>query len=133
MPSNYYDHRHRDGYELAHQLDRDFRHSHRPTQYLINDGKLVLSERAFKDFQKSSGSNYNTATVIYNSPKSTMYIDSQKEKSHYPECRSCHRRRGRYNGYCSECYDRSRRHETITVGDHRYLAYPERKMIKWRQ
>ncbi|KAI0867069.1 hypothetical protein F4860DRAFT_17305 [Xylaria cubensis] len=124
MPSYHYNHHYRDGYELANQVVRDSRHSHRPTRYLINEGKLVLGERAFKD---------NTDTVIYNAPKATIVIEPRKEKSHYPECRSCHRHRGRYNGYCSECYERPRRHETITVNDRRYLGYPERKMIQWRQ
>ncbi|KAI1757692.1 hypothetical protein F4782DRAFT_139034 [Xylaria castorea] len=137
MPSYHHDHHHKDGYELTRQLGRDLRHdSHRPTRYIVNQGKLVLDERAFEDRHQSS--NKKTDTVIYNAPGSTMYIERQKDKSHYPECRSCFRRRERcYDGYCSECIsfrlDRPRRHETITVSDRRFLGYPERKMLQWRQ
>ncbi|KAI0454635.1 hypothetical protein F5B21DRAFT_229287 [Xylaria acuta] len=138
MPTYYYDRQHKDGYELAHHLGRDLRHSHRPTKYIINEGKLVMDERTFEGRHQSSSTNHNKSnTVIYNAPGSTMYIERRKDKSHYPECRGCFRRRERcYDGYCSECIsfrlDRPRRHESVTVSDRRYLEYPERRIIQWR-
>ncbi|KAI8947531.1 hypothetical protein F4801DRAFT_507353 [Xylaria longipes] len=138
MPSYHHDRHHKDGYELAQHLGSGVRHSHRPTRYIINEGKLVIDERTLEDRHSSSSSSSSKSnTVIYNAPGSTMYIERRKDKSHYPECRGCFRRRERcYDGYCSECIslrlDKPRRHETITMNDRRYLEYPERKAIQWR-
>ncbi|KAI0486985.1 hypothetical protein F4859DRAFT_323064 [Xylaria cf. heliscus] len=134
MPSYYYETS--CGYDLAHQIRRDLRHSHRPTRYIINDGKLVVNERTYDDryyyCSGSSSSSGKSDTVVYNSPGSTMYIDRLKDKRHhYSSCRE-----RSYDGYSSESItvrlDRPRRHETITVTDRRRLEYPERRIIHWR-
>lgn len=138
MPSYYYnDRRHtKDAYEIAHHITRDLRHSHRPTQYIINEGKLVIDERSLEDRDRSSSSRSNT--VIYNAPGSTMWIEKRRDdRSHYSECRGCFRRSHRYyDGYCSECVtlraDLPRRHKIITASDRRLLEYPERRAIQWR-
>ncbi|KAI0427589.1 hypothetical protein F5Y09DRAFT_27799 [Xylaria sp. FL1042] len=138
MPTYYYDRdrHHKDGYELAHNIGRDLRHSHRPMRYIVNEGKLIIDERSFEDRDRSSSSRSNT--VIYNAPGSTMWIENRnKGSSHSVECRGCFRRRDRcYGGYCSECLskrlDMPRRHEIITVDDRRLLDYPERRAIGWR-
>ncbi|TGJ82336.1 hypothetical protein E0Z10_g6456 [Xylaria hypoxylon] len=132
MPSHHYDHHHKDGYELAHHIRRDLRHSHRPTRFIVNEGKLIIDERSFDDRDRSSSSRSNT--VIYNAPGSTMWIES---KSGTTECRGCFRRRDRlYGGYCSGCatlrLDTPRRHEVVTVDNRRLLEYPEKRAIGWR-
>ncbi|KAI3339419.1 hypothetical protein F4824DRAFT_455333 [Ustulina deusta] len=135
MPSYYHDHHHKDGYELAHQIGRDLRHSHRPTRYVINEGKLIIDERSFEDRDRSSSNRSNT--VIYNAPGSTMWIEKRDNAPRTVECRGCFRRRDRYyGGYCAECIslrlDTPRRHEVITVQNRRPLEYPERRAIGWR-
>ncbi|KAI3325515.1 hypothetical protein HD806DRAFT_490513 [Xylariaceae sp. AK1471] len=151
MPSYHHDHHdhhnhHRkDGYELAQNIGRDLRHSHRPTRYIINEGKLVIDERSFDNHYRSSGSSSSSNkpnTIIYNAPGSSMWIEHAKEKPSYTECRGCFRHRERcYGGYCSECisvrlerdnWNKSRRYETVAVDDRRYVEYPERKTIGWR-
>ncbi|KAJ8119760.1 hypothetical protein ONZ43_g3360 [Nemania bipapillata] len=138
MPSYYYKDRHhsKDGYEIAHHITRELRHSHRPTQCIINEGKLIIDERSLEDRDRSSSSRSNT--VIYNAPGSTMWIEKHRDdRSHYLECRGCSRRCSRsYDGYCSDCvtlrFDSPRRHEIVTVSDRRLLEYPERRAIQWR-
>ncbi|KAI1419497.1 hypothetical protein F5Y12DRAFT_789017 [Xylaria sp. FL1777] len=143
MPSYYYDRYnkdgyYKDGYELAHQIGRDLRHSHRPTRYIVNEGKLVIDERSFEDrYRSSSSSSSRSNTVIYNAPGSTMWIENRSNGSRIAECRGCFRRRERYyGGYCSECaslrWDTPRRPEIITVDDRRLLDYPEMRAIGWR-
>jgi hypothetical protein len=138
MPSYYHDRYRKDGYELAHHIGRDLRHSHRPTRYIINEGKLVIDERTldYRDGSNSSRSN----TIIYNAPGSTMWVEKQHrdEKSHQKSgCRACFRTHDRrYGGYCSDCLtlrlDTPRRREVITVHDRRSVEYPERKALQWR-
>ncbi|KAI0399967.1 hypothetical protein F4802DRAFT_527324 [Xylaria palmicola] len=143
MPSYYHDRRHRDGYELAHHIERDLRHSHRPTRYIVNEGKLIIDERSLeardhhhhRDHYRSSSSRANT--VIYNAPGSTMWIESQHDKNLRTECRGCYRRRERlYDGYCADCVslriDTPRRHEVVNFSDRRLLDYPSRRAIGWR-
>ncbi|KAI1122326.1 hypothetical protein F5Y10DRAFT_76753 [Nemania abortiva] len=152
MPSYYYNdhyndrHHSKDGYELAHHVGRELRHSHRPTKYIINEGKLIIDERSFEDHRdrSSSSGGGKSNTVIYNAPGSTMWIEKRRDDhhrshshSHYSECRGCFRRADRYyDGYCSDCitlrYESPRRHEIITVNDRRLLDYPERRAIGWR-
>ncbi|KAI1171871.1 hypothetical protein F4777DRAFT_30911 [Nemania sp. FL0916] len=134
----YHSHHHKDGYDLAHHLIRDLRHSHRPTQYIINEGKLTVDAQTFENFNHSSGHKSNT--IIYNSPGSELRIDNRRDdRSHYySECRGCFRRSDRsYGEYCSDCtalrlVDSPRRHEFVTYDDRRLLEYPSRRAIGWR-
>ncbi|KAI1276246.1 hypothetical protein F5Y07DRAFT_137965 [Xylaria sp. FL0933] len=149
MPTYYHDrdhhhhHHHKDGYELAHNIGRELRHSHRPTRYIVNEGKLIIDERSFEDRDRSSSSRSNT--VIYNAPGSTMWIENRNNNKGSSssfhggvECRGCFRRRDRcYGGYCYECLslrlDRPRSHEVIKYEDRKLLDYyPERKALGWR-
>lgn len=137
MPSYYHDRPHKDGYELAQRIRHDLRYSHRPTQYIINEGKLVVNERTLECRDRDTNSRPNT--IIYNAPGSTMYVEKPRdEKSHHrSECRACFRVRDRcYGGYCSDCLtvrlDTPRRREVITVHDRRLLEYPEKRTIQWR-
>ncbi|KAI1112426.1 hypothetical protein F5Y14DRAFT_272547 [Nemania sp. NC0429] len=145
MPSYPHDrYYNKDGYELAHHIGRDLRQSHRPTRYIINEGKLIIDERSFEDRDRSgSGSGGSRPnTIIYNAPGSTMWIEPQlhrEDRSHRSECRRCLRWSDRYyDGYCAECVarrrrlDSPRRHEVVTVHDRRLLEYPERRAIQWR-
>ncbi|KAI1195375.1 hypothetical protein F5X97DRAFT_246787 [Nemania serpens] len=137
MPSYSHDRYQKDGYDLAHHIGRDLRQSHRPTRYIINEGKLVIDERTLEDRDRS-GSGSSSNTIIYNAPGATMRIEQHREnRSHHSECRGCLRRSERYyDGYCSECVTRrlgsSRRHDVVAVHDRRFLEYPERKAIQWR-
>ncbi|KAI0202803.1 hypothetical protein F4808DRAFT_458519 [Astrocystis sublimbata] len=111
-------------------------YGYRPSLHIVHNGPLIIDDHYYSS---RSGKNIRSNTFIYNSPDTTMYIESRKGKSHYyyPECRGCFRRRERYyDGYCSGCATyrmyRPRRHETITWNDRRYLDYPERRSITWR-
>ncbi|KAI1181659.1 hypothetical protein F5B17DRAFT_436513 [Nemania serpens] len=139
MPSYSYDRHYKDSYELAHHMTRELRQSHRPTRLIINEGKLVVDERALEDHDRSGSGSSRPNTIILNTPGSTMWIEQRHEERshHYSECRSCFRQSERcYDGYCSECISRRldvpRRPKVITVNDRRLLEYPERKAIKWR-
>lgn len=92
-----------------HQLDltiRGTRHSHRPTNYIVNDGHLIVDERSTK----------HNNTVIYNARGSTMWVNPASRHApsapliyethhHYPSCRGCSERRYLYSdGYCCNCY-----------------------------
>ncbi|KAI1826567.1 hypothetical protein F4861DRAFT_64964 [Xylaria intraflava] len=134
MPTYYHsDHHHKEGYELAQNLSRDLRHSHRPTKYIINEGKLILDEQALDDHHQSHHNKSNT--IIYNSPGSTMWVQPShrsrlEAEAHSIACRGCFRHRDRYyGGYCSDCLAAQlrypRRHESS-------LVYPERRTIGWR-
>ncbi|KAI1357578.1 hypothetical protein F5Y08DRAFT_324020 [Xylaria arbuscula] len=135
MPSHHHDRYYKDGYELAHHIGRDLRHSHRPLRYIVNEGKLIIDERSFEDRYQSS--NYRSNTIIYNSPGSTMWIEHRDGRTRTVECRGCFRLRERcYGGYCSECVslrlDAPRRTDVITVDKRQLLDYPERRTIAWR-
>ncbi|GAW24036.1 hypothetical protein EKO27_g9310 [Xylaria grammica] len=132
MP-HHHDHYYRDGYELALDIKRDLRHSHRPTRYIVNHGKLIVDDRSFEDRDRSSSSHSNT--LIYNAPGSTMWIENKS--SHSAECRRCYRRRDRlYGGYCSDCVslrlDTPRHHDVVVKDHRRLLELPERRAIGWR-
>ncbi|KAI0534890.1 hypothetical protein GGR58DRAFT_481061 [Xylaria digitata] len=132
MPSHHHDHYYSDGHELAHHIRRDLRYSSRPTQYIINRGKLIIDGKSFEDYDRGSSSKSNT--VIYNARGSTMWIEN---KSHTTECRGCFRHRERlYGGYCSECVtvrlNTPRRYDVVRVDNHRLLEHPERRAIGWR-
>ncbi|KAJ2986001.1 hypothetical protein NUW58_g5240 [Xylaria curta] len=77
MATYYHDRHHKDGYQLAHHLGRDLQHSHRPTRYIINEGKLVMDERSFENRNRSSNSRSNT--IVYNAPGSTMWIEHRPD------------------------------------------------------
>ncbi|KAI0973550.1 hypothetical protein F4678DRAFT_403485 [Xylaria arbuscula] len=141
MPSYHHDR----GYELADRIERSLRHSHRPPRYIINDGNLIVDERALDYLDRHSSDHHNRpATLIYNSPNSTMWIQSGRSShgsssSSRSVCRGCYRRRERYHGsgYCSDCAslrsDTPRRHEIIDFSDRRRLLdYPDRRAIGWR-
>ncbi|KAI1159946.1 hypothetical protein F5B18DRAFT_547755 [Nemania serpens] len=138
MPSYSHDHYQKEGYELAHHIGRDLRQSHRPTRYIINEGKLVIDERSFEDRDRNGSGSSRPNTIIYNAPGSTMWIEQRREdRSHHSGCRGCLRRSERYyGGYCSECIarrlDAPGRHEAVAVRDRRLLEYPERRAIQWR-
>ncbi|KAI8627127.1 hypothetical protein F5Y19DRAFT_443406, partial [Xylariaceae sp. FL1651] len=104
MPSYYRDHR-TEGYELVQHLGHELRHSHRPSRYIVNEGKLIIDEHAFNSHH-SHHHHHKPNTVIYNAPGSTMWLESSSQRhassSSYEECRGCFRRRERtYGGYCS--------------------------------
>ncbi|KAI2624437.1 hypothetical protein GGS21DRAFT_320129 [Xylaria nigripes] len=153
MPTYHHDHDHRhrkEGYELAHHLSQELHHSARPTRYIINEGKLILSERSLDRHHRPKSN-----TIIYNSPGSTMWvqqsthhhrheIEAPHQNHHHqhhhqhqhPECRGCFRRRELYHGgYCADCVSarakNAQRHELVTAGNRRVLEYPERKAIAW--
>ncbi|KAI0868574.1 hypothetical protein GGS24DRAFT_206541 [Hypoxylon argillaceum] len=146
MPSYHSDrYYHRDGYDVAYQIRRDLRHSHRSTQYIINEGKLIVDERSFEDRDRhhhhSSSSRSNT--VIINTPGSTMWIEKRREsRPYYAECRGCFRRADHYHhgGYCYDCVTlhlesprRGGSREIRVRSTSPRLEYTERRALPWRE
>ncbi|KAI0148524.1 hypothetical protein GGR57DRAFT_474580 [Xylariaceae sp. FL1272] len=130
-----------EGYELAQYLDR---HCRRPTQYTVNDGKLVIDERVFENYCRDyKGDRCNA--VIYNAPGATLWIEyrRQRDEHYYHDsgsadfivCLRCRRRPRRCGQYCSECVsvrlvkdrEKDRCSETIVVDNRRYVEYPEKR------
>ncbi|KAI1332278.1 hypothetical protein F5Y16DRAFT_173553 [Xylariaceae sp. FL0255] len=142
----YYDGR-SSGYDLGQYACREFaRHSHRPTQYVINEGNLVVDERMLNRYYDRHHK-YNT--VIYNAPGSRMRIEYSRHhygpyysgsgESGLLECLRCRRRSRCYGGYCPDCIavrvvedrGRDRRSEILTVDERRrFIEYPERRALK---
>ena len=111
--NNYYHHRGHHSYgssnhELAERFAHETRYSHRPTQYIVNNGHLVVDDRSAR----------HSDAVIYNARGSTMWLKPTSNdyspiiyEPHYSyrsrsSCRGCYERRGTYSaGYCRDCYN----------------------------
>ncbi|KAM0811688.1 hypothetical protein AB5N19_12044 [Seiridium cardinale] len=113
-------------------------HSHRSTQYIVNDGTLIIDDKSLR----------NNSSVIYNRPGSTMWVQPTTEshrstsasdpyrRSHsLHTCRGCSWRRELSGGYCRDCIDaklsRPRIVEVVR-SDRRVLGGPERRLIEYR-
>ncbi|KAI1770239.1 hypothetical protein F4818DRAFT_433886 [Hypoxylon cercidicola] len=139
---------------LASRFSRDARHSGHPTQYIVNEGKMIVDEQTLK----------HSNAIIYNAPEATLRLSSKSKPNpftpqehhqygsyHYPPasswwaptslsvhtCRNCLQRREIYHaGYCHNCaayrlvlpYQTDRR-----VRDDRRVTFAsDRRQLKWR-
>ncbi|OTB12275.1 hypothetical protein K445DRAFT_25847 [Daldinia sp. EC12] len=115
--AHYYDHHHEghnQAQNLANRFTRETRHSDYPTQYIVNEGKMIVHERSLKQ----------SNAIIYNAPGSTLrFVPSKSATSakpkhnsnHPPEsywrttappiymCHGCRRRQIYYGDYCHDC------------------------------
>ncbi|KAI2471614.1 hypothetical protein F4781DRAFT_386809, partial [Annulohypoxylon bovei var. microspora] len=135
---------------LAHRLSRESRHSGHTTQYIVNEGRMVVNEKTLR----------HSNAVIYNAPGSSLRFapsrhtsySSIRHSSHYaPEssswttspstsvCRGCYEHRELYYGnYCHKCTSIrqvSWPNESYRLRDreYRYITRaPERKLVTWR-
>ncbi|KAI0382535.1 hypothetical protein F5Y04DRAFT_252873 [Hypomontagnella monticulosa] len=128
---------------LAHRIQRDSRYGGHPTQYIVNEGRMVVDQRTLRHHN----------AVIYNAPGSTLrfaqsstparkskYDSYHTSGSYWPTttttapplhmCRGCGQRETYYGGFCHDCtslwYSQRDR-------DNRYLARAsDRKYLEWR-
>ncbi|KAI1439935.1 hypothetical protein F5Y02DRAFT_404373 [Annulohypoxylon stygium] len=136
---------------LAHRLSRDSRHSGHATQYIVNEGRMIVDQKTLR----------HSNAVIYNAPGSTLrfvpsthtYHSVTSHSSHYePEphwsstslwirqCRGCCKYREIYYGnYCHECTSIQRvtlphrERNLLADCEYRHLPpAPERKRVGWR-
>lgn len=132
------------GNELVRKIYREVpRHSQYPTQYIVNDGTLVIDDMSLQ----------NTNSIIYNARGSTMWVQpsshSHSHSSAYSPswhnyspaslrlhtCRGCSHRRELSGGYCHECISaRLARPRIVDVvrEDRRLVSTPERRTIGYR-
>lgn len=108
---------------LVKKLVREMPHNHHPTQYIVNDGTLIIDDKSLR----------NTNSVIYNRPGSTLVVQTAKgtHGTHQtlsyctcnPPCRyycasshsswttnvhtcsGCSQKRQLLGGYCRYCID----------------------------
>lgn len=140
--TNYKDHTH--GHDLVKRIYREVpRHSHHPTQYIVNDGKLIIEDQSLR----------NSNSVIYNSPGSTMWVQtstghwsSSSNHSHgsstpswssnLHRCRGCYSLRELTGGYCYGCIEaKTVRPRIVEVvrDDRRLLSVPERRLLEYHR
>ncbi|KAI2635639.1 hypothetical protein GGS26DRAFT_507460 [Hypomontagnella submonticulosa] len=128
---------------LAHRLSRETRHGGPPTQYIVNEGKMIVDQRTLR----------HSNAIIYNAPGSTLRfapskpVPARKSKhdSYYTSgsygpttttapplhmCRGCGQRETYYGGFCHDCtslwYSQRDR-------DNRYLTRAsDRNLVGWR-
>lgn len=144
----HYHYSHRD-YNYSGELVRDIyreapRHSQYPTQYIVNNGTLMINDKSLR----------NTNSIIYNSYGSTIWVEPSSHSrhshhahhSHRPHyyslsapsnlhtCRGCHHRRELSGGYCHDCINARLRPRIVEVirDDRRLVGAPERRMIEYR-
>ncbi|KAI4859191.1 hypothetical protein F4820DRAFT_440596 [Hypoxylon rubiginosum] len=144
-----HDHDHNYNRNLARRFSRDARHSTHPTQYIVNEGKMIVDERTLK----------HTNAIIYNAPGSTLRLSSPKPNPFapavhhhnsylYPQassswsstglpiqtCRNCLQRREiYYKGYCHNCASLRLNATYQRIRDDRRVAFaPDRRMVAWR-
>ncbi|KAI1207597.1 uncharacterized protein F4807DRAFT_433900 [Annulohypoxylon truncatum] len=134
---------------LAQRLSRDSRHSGHATQYIVNEGRMVVDQKTLR----------HSNAVIYNAPGSTLRLvpsmrapySSTSHTTHYvPEspwwttsssirrCHGCYEHREIYYGnYCHKCTSIQRvspPRERHQLEDYRYRhvpRVPERKRVGW--
>ncbi|OTB02011.1 hypothetical protein M426DRAFT_323083 [Hypoxylon sp. CI-4A] len=153
MPHYYYDDHKWDrdlSRDLAHRFSRDVRTASHPTQYIVNEGKMIVDDQTLR----------HSNAVIYNAPGSTLRFAPSKPtpskkvrfNSHLaPEhsklatappiytCRGCFERRELYyRGYCHDCTSMrlvSAPKETFKLRDRQdrqIERVPDRKLVGWR-
>ncbi|KAI0009622.1 hypothetical protein F4779DRAFT_361736 [Xylariaceae sp. FL0662B] len=140
MSYHYSNHRHNHDnvHHLAQRFSREARYSHHPTQYIVNDGRMIIDEKAL---------HYSNA-VIYNAPGSTMWLKPTSLSSvrtpyvpyHSPgmppirTCRGCFQQRELYFGnYCRDCTSARLAPPTERYySDRKPLYMPERRSLGWR-
>jgi hypothetical protein len=147
MPSYYWSgNDYGSGEELVRRIYRDTRRDkHHPTQYIVNDGTMTVNGEWLR----------NKSSVIYNSPGSTMYLqsgttsyrpssDSSEPYRYYSSrrtygtslhhCRGCNWRRELTGGYCRDCIAVKLRPRVVEVvrDDRVLLGSPERRLIEYR-
>lgn len=156
----HYDHHHQGDYrhsdDLVKHLHREIpHHSHRPVQYIVNDGKLIIDEKSLRHSTNN--------TLIYNRPGSTMWVQPRTSSGHHHHhhsssssrvetyqrpstywqtssthaCRGCQSLRSLYGGYCRECIEvkmvRPREPRVDIIRDaRRLLSLPDRRLIEYR-
>ncbi|KAH8201388.1 hypothetical protein TruAng_004471 [Truncatella angustata] len=116
------------------------RHSHHPTQYIYNDGRLVIDDKSLR----------NNNSVIYNRPGSTMWVQSTAASQYSSSlsdpyrsggswgstlhiCRGCSYRRELTGGYCRSCIDikLSPRVVEVVREERRLPSAPSRRMLEY--
>lgn len=143
----YYHTSHKDytyGDDLVKKIYREVpRYSHHPTQYIVNDGTLIIDDKSLR----------HNNSVIYNRPGSTMWVQPTSThqwssnstdpyrygysttSSSLHTCRGCYHRRELTGGYCRDCIDAKLlkpRVVEVVRHDRRLLSVPERRMIEYR-
>ncbi|KAI1397976.1 hypothetical protein F4819DRAFT_470269 [Hypoxylon fuscum] len=155
MPYNYdsyHGHHHNPNRDLAQRFGRESRHSSHPTQYIVNEGKMIVDQRTLR----------HTNAIIYNAPGSTMRLVPSKpvpkakhNSFYYPPtspwwdtttsihtCRGCLQRRELYSGaggYCRDCTAlrlgppyQAERYRLQGRNDWHPAYMPERRQLGWR-